>query len=102
AASASAASASAASASTASASTASASTASASTASASTASASASAERLDSLGRFTYAYKYGRTPGVFTHDVLVVPFSKDNIDAETIDRLKTLPYTWPLLRWEDN
>ena len=90
---------------TAAASTTSASAASASAASAASASAastSASAERLDSLGRFTYAYKYGRTPGVFTHDVLVVPFSKDNIDAETIDRLKTLPYTWPLLRWEDN
>lgn len=53
--------------------------------------------RLDSLGRFTYEYKYGRTPGIFIQDVVVVPFSKDNIDAETINRLKTLPYTWPLL-----
>lgn len=53
--------------------------------------------RLDSLGRFTYEYKYGRTPGLFIQDVVVVPFSKDNIDAETINRLKTLPYTWPLL-----
>ena len=62
----------------------------------------ASSERLDTAGRFTYAYKYGRTPGVFTQDVLVVPFSKDVIDAETIGRLKSLRYTWPLLCWEDN
>ncbi len=46
---------------------------------------------------FTYTYKYGRDPGVFTKDVNIVPFSADNIDSLTTDRLRSLRYTWPLL-----
>ncbi|MFA5302313.1 MAG: hypothetical protein WC395_06485 [Bacteroidales bacterium] len=52
---------------------------------------------LDSAGRFSYDYKYGRNPGVFTKDVNIVPFSTENIDSLTRDRLRSLRYTWPLL-----
>jgi len=58
---------------------------------------SESARRLDTTGRFSYAYKYGRNPGVFTNDVNIVPFSADNIDSLTRERLRSLRYTWPLL-----
>ena len=52
---------------------------------------------LDSAGRFSYDYKYGRDPDVFTRDVNIVPFSADNIDSLTRERLRSLRYTWPLL-----
>jgi len=52
---------------------------------------------LDSTGRFSYAYKYGRNPGIFTQDVNIVPFSAQNIDSLTRERLQSLRYTWPLL-----
>ncbi|MFA5672636.1 MAG: hypothetical protein WC922_09345, partial [Synergistaceae bacterium] len=58
---------------------------------------SENARRLDTTGRFSYAYKYGRDPGVFEEDVNIVPFSADNIDSLTRKRLRTLRYTWPLL-----
>ncbi|MDD4167529.1 MAG: hypothetical protein PHS91_02970 [Bacteroidales bacterium] len=54
-------------------------------------------DRLDSLGRFTYDYKYGRQPGVFERDIEIVPFSADNIDQQTIERFRSLRFTWPLL-----
>lgn len=54
-------------------------------------------ERFDSLGRFTYEYKYGRQPGVFERDTDIVPFSADIIDQQTIERLRSLRFTWPLL-----
>ncbi|MFA5662268.1 MAG: hypothetical protein WC923_08240, partial [Bacteroidales bacterium] len=58
---------------------------------------SESARRLDTTGRFSYAYKYGRNPGVFTNDVNIVPFSAENIDSLTRERLRSLRFTWPLL-----
>lgn len=54
-------------------------------------------QRFDSLGRFTYEYKYGRREGLFTNDVDIVPFSADNMDSLTIERFRSLRYTWPLL-----
>lgn len=54
-------------------------------------------QRIDSSGRFTYEYKYGRMPGLFEKDIEIVPFSSDNIDSLTIERLRSLRYTWPLL-----
>lgn len=54
-------------------------------------------ERVDSLGRFTYEYKYGRLPGSTERDTDIVPFSRDNIDPQTIERLQTLRYTRTLL-----
>lgn len=54
--------------------------------------------QLDDNGRFTYDYKYGRNAGEIQEYVRVVPFSKDNIPAETADRLKTLiPSTFELI-----
>jgi glutamate racemase len=52
---------------------------------------------LEDAGRFSYAYKYGRDPGVFTEDVNIVPFSVQNIDSLTRERLRSLRFTWPLL-----
>jgi glutamate racemase len=46
--------------------------------------------KADAQGRFTYDYKYGRNAGEIQEYVKVVPFSKANIPAETIDRFKTL------------
>ena len=54
-------------------------------------------QRLDSLGRFTYEYKYGRMAGLFAQDIDIVPFSADNIDSLTIERFRSLRHTWPLL-----
>jgi glutamate racemase len=42
---------------------------------------------LDSSGRFTYEYKYGREAGSIQEYVKVIPFSGRNISAETLDRL---------------
>ena len=44
---------------------------------------------MDADRRFTYAYKYGRKEGEVQEYVKVVPFSTDNIPAETIDRFKS-------------
>jgi len=55
--------------------------------------------QLDEQGRFTYAYKYGRTNGEIQEYVKVVPFSKRNIPAETIERFKTaIPTTHNLIQ----
>jgi glutamate racemase len=53
----------------------------------------------DSEGRFTYGYKYGRTAGNIQEYVKMVPFSRNNIPAETIDRLKSIvPATFGLIK----
>ncbi|QEC51836.1 Asp/Glu/hydantoin racemase [Anseongella ginsenosidimutans] len=46
--------------------------------------------KTDSLGRFTYAYKYGREEGRVQEYVKIVPFSRTNIPSETIERLKAI------------
>jgi glutamate racemase len=57
--------------------------------------------RLDSLGRFTYAYKYGRGPDRSLQYVKIVPFSEAWIAAPVRARLqKELPVAWKLIRWE--
>ena len=57
--------------------------------------------RLDSLGRFTYEYKYGRGPGRSLQYVKIVPFSEKWISASVRARLQEdLPAAWQLIRWE--
>ena len=52
----------------------------------------------DSVGRFTYEYKYGRAAGQLQEYVKVVPFSKRTISAETFNRLKeTVPVTYEII-----
>ncbi|MDR2584802.1 MAG: hypothetical protein LBC84_01055 [Prevotellaceae bacterium] len=53
---------------------------------------------LETPDRFTYAYKYGRTPGTSLEYVLTVPFSSSNIDKETMNRFCTsIPATFSLI-----
>ena len=44
--------------------------------------------KLDSLGNFTYEYKYGRTAGIIQEYVKQVPFNKSNLHPEVIEMLK--------------
>src|SRR5204863_692887 len=44
--------------------------------------------KIDSLGRFTYEYKYGRNAGQTQEYIKIVPFSKQNIPIETLMRLE--------------
>ena len=54
--------------------------------------------KLDDNGRFPYSYKYGRTEGEIQEYVKMVPFSKNNISEETLDRFKNLiPQTYKLI-----
>ena len=54
--------------------------------------------KVDEKGRFPYVYKYGRTEGEVQEYVRVVPFSKNNISEETLDRLKgSIPQTYKLI-----
>ncbi|MBD8487278.1 aspartate/glutamate racemase family protein [Echinicola sp. CAU 1574] len=54
--------------------------------------------KMDESGRFPYAYKYGRKAGEIQEYVKVVPFSKDNIPSETVERLSaTIPLTFSLI-----
>ena len=53
---------------------------------------------LETPNRFTYEYKYGRNPGTSWVYVKTVPFSSDNIDVETQNRLrKAIPATFSLI-----
>ena len=55
--------------------------------------------KTDSVGRFTYDYKYGRNVGEIQEYVAVVPFSKKNIPVETLNRFKTsIPQTYKLIQ----
>ncbi len=48
--------------------------------------------------RFSYDYKYGRVAGQIQEYVRMVPFSKQNIPADVIERLKTqIPATFKLI-----
>jgi glutamate racemase len=54
--------------------------------------------QTESSGRFTYEYKYGRNEGEIQEYVKVVPFSRENIPAETIERLRnSIPETFKLI-----
>ena len=44
--------------------------------------------QLDSLGNFTYEYKYGRTAGILQEYVKQVPFNKTNLHPDVIDMLR--------------
>ncbi len=55
--------------------------------------------QLDSLGNFTYDYKYGRDEGFIQEYVKRVPFSKSTISSETASRLETgVPVTFGLIK----
>ena len=55
--------------------------------------------KLDSLGQFTYEYKYHRTAGLIQEYVKRVPFGKEVIPQETVQRLqKKIPFTFELIR----
>jgi len=55
--------------------------------------------KLDSAGRFTYDYKYGRTEGEIQEYVKSIPFDRENISAETLKRLETMiPNTYKLIQ----
>ena len=43
---------------------------------------------IDTLGNFTYEYKYGRTAGIIQEYVKQVPFNKSNLHPDVIDMLK--------------
>jgi glutamate racemase len=44
--------------------------------------------KLDSLGNFTFEYKYGRDAGVIQEYVKYLPFSKSNISTDVVEMLK--------------
>lgn len=53
---------------------------------------------LDSAGRFTYEYKYGRHEGTERDDVKTVPFNETNIPGETYERFRSvIPSTYQLI-----
>lgn len=55
--------------------------------------------QIDSTGRFTYQYKYGRNAGEIQEYVKVVPFSNFNIPVEIRERLKkSIPPTYQLIK----
>ena len=54
--------------------------------------------QLDDYGRFSYDYKYGRREGEIQEYVKVVPFSRNNISDETLNRFRTsIPKTYELI-----
>jgi len=55
--------------------------------------------KLDSVGSFTYEYKYGRSAGAIQEYVKRVPFDKKNINAPTLKRLaEKTPMVFELMR----
>jgi glutamate racemase len=44
--------------------------------------------KIDSLGNFTYEYKYGRSAGIIQEYVKQVPFNKSNLHPDVIHMLK--------------
>ena len=44
--------------------------------------------KIDSLGNFTYEYKYGRTAGIIEEYVKQVPFNNSNLHPDVINLLK--------------
>lgn len=55
--------------------------------------------QLDDKGRFPYEYKYGRRAGEIQEYVKVVPFSRNNIPQETLERLQnSIPNTYGIIQ----
>lgn len=55
--------------------------------------------KLDAEGRFTYDYKYGRNAGEIQEYVKVIPFDRQNISGETLQRFESLiPNTYKLIQ----
>ncbi len=55
--------------------------------------------QVDENERFTYDYKYGRNAGEIQEYVKVVPFSRNNISGDVIDRFKSsIPETFELIQ----
>src|SRR5690606_20877595 len=53
---------------------------------------------LDGIGKFTYDYKYGREAGNIQEYVKRVPFDRDNIPAEMLQRLEgSIPTTYEMI-----
>lgn len=53
---------------------------------------------VDENGDFTFDYKYGRKAGQIQEYVRVVPFSRQNISAETLNRLEfMIPQTFKII-----
>lgn len=54
---------------------------------------------IDTLGRFTYDYKYGRTEGEVQEYVKIVPFDKQNVSQETWTRVsEMIPETYKAIQ----
>ncbi len=54
--------------------------------------------KVNENGNFPYEYKYGREEGEIQEYVKVVPFSRSNISADILSRLKVqLPFTYELI-----
>lgn len=54
---------------------------------------------IDSDGRFPYDYKYGRNVGEIQEYVKMVPFSRDNISDDILNRFqKQIPYIYELMQ----
>jgi glutamate racemase len=59
--------------------------------------------RVDSAGRFPYAYKYGRTAGEIQEYVKVVPFSRKNLSEDVLRRIQVqMPHIYMLIRHFNN
>ena len=55
--------------------------------------------QIDNQGKFTYEYKYGRNAGEIQEYVKVIPFDRNNISYETINRFeKLIPQTFRLIQ----
>ncbi|MGW9685485.1 glutamate racemase [Flagellimonas sp. 2504JD1-5] len=54
---------------------------------------------IDDTGRFPYDFKYGRNAGEIQEYVKVVPFSRDNISDDILNRFqKQIPYVYQLMQ----
>jgi len=55
--------------------------------------------KIDSQGRFPYAYKYGRIAGEIQEYVKMVPFSRNNISEDILERFETqIPHVYQLMQ----
>ena len=53
---------------------------------------------IDESGNFTYEYKYGRNAGYIQEYVLRIPFSRNSLSEDLIERLsKQIPFTFKLI-----
>lgn len=55
--------------------------------------------KIDELGRFPYEYKYGRSKGNIQEYVKRVPFSRQNISSDILNRFQEqIPYVYQLMQ----